>query len=148
MKLPGMMCVVIEHIGAMIGALELKSASGTVEAMKAFLYSLAANAQHIGGSGGGQSVGNVVLAGHSQGDMGIEFAVDHYVKFAAAVVESHIFCLAIGAVISDGEGEHRVSQALYAAIAAAVIGIGNARSPAEAPNLQRRGRSVPRLSDP
>lgn len=28
MKLPGMMCVVIKHIGAVIGALELKSAPG------------------------------------------------------------------------------------------------------------------------
>ena len=56
-KLSGMMCVVIEHIGAVIVPLNLKSAPGAVEAMKALLYSLAANAQHIGGSGGSQSVG-------------------------------------------------------------------------------------------
>ena len=70
-----------------------------------------------------------MLTGHSQGDMGIEFAVDHNVKFTAAVVESHIFRPAIGAVISDGEGEHRVSQALYRRHSAAVIGIGNDEAP-------------------
>ena len=123
-KLTGMVGVVVVDLRAVEAALMLKSAARAGEAAQAAAHSLAGDAQHISGRGGGQGVEDVVMTGHQQLYMGVESAVHHNVKAGEAVVEGDIVCRAAGGGF-DAEGEHLPAQIADRVHRTPVIGVGD-----------------------
>ena len=128
-KLCRVMGVVVVHRRAVIAALVLKPAAGTVEVLQAPGDGLAGDPQHIGRGGGGQRVENVVLAGDVQVHMGVQLAVDHHVEAGAAVEERHIPGIAVRRPVRQREGEHRMTQPRHGLPGSLVVGVGDDIAP-------------------
>ena len=124
-----MVGVVVIDLRAVEGALVLEAAAGAGEGCQSRGDGLAGDAQHVGGGGCGQRVGDVVGAGDVQGHVGVGHAVDDHVEVAVAVEEGDVVGVAVRAPILYAEGEHRVGQTLHGLPRALVIGVGDDIAP-------------------
>ena len=74
-ELIGVVGVVVVHHGAVELSLLLEAASGPGKGGKALLHGTARNTKHIGGTAGGQSIGDIMASPHVESGVGIFHAV-------------------------------------------------------------------------
>ena len=106
-ELVGVMGIIVVNVGPVIGALALKPPAGTQEVVQTVLHGLCADAQQIGGAGGGQGVGDVVIAAHQQLHVGIFLAADDDIEGGQTVKVGHVVGIAVGAAVKAAEPEQR-----------------------------------------
>ena len=123
LHLVGMVGVVVVHLCAVVDALMLEPASRAGEGGETLLHGLAVHPQQVGGGGGGQRIGYVVLAGNVQRHMGVALSPDDHIECAEPVEKCHIVGAAVGAVILDAVGENGAIQPLHGGAGALIVQI-------------------------